>query len=249
MLPALEKRTVDAVSDTPSGTGKGAGNERYCDTHHISGSGPARLHSSHISTTAMADLYYGAVPQPSLPLPQRLRAAVRECVVIDCETTGLEPASDRVIEVAAIHVVDGEVRETVATMVDPGVPLPHVITELTGIADHELSGRPAMDEVLDGILRMIGGRTVVGHNVAFDLAFLNGELRRTTSDGTGMPPHSTLCTAECARELIPRSEVGRYRLATLADTLALPHRPAHRASEDVLATVDLLRYLEQRAAS
>lgn len=175
-------------------------------------------------------------------LPAALRAAVADCVVIDCETTGLHPADDRIIEVAAVAVRHGHVVDSFHSRVNPGQPLPPIITELTGLRDDDLATAPPAADVLRPLTDFLDGHTVVGHNVAFDLSFLSSESARTRAVTFRTPPH--LCTADSARTLIPRSEVGRYRLATLSDRLNLPHRPSHRAGGDVLATLDLLNHLD-----
>lgn len=181
------------------------------------------------------------------PLARSLTDALHDCVILDCETTGLDPENDRIIEVAAIHLVGGEIEESIHSLVDPGRPLPRTITELTGMTDLELAGQPPAASVLDDLLELTAGRILVGHNVSFDIAFVNGELGR--EGRMGLEVDSTLCTAESARELIPREKVGRYRLDRLADVLQLRHSPVHRAHEDVLATADLLRWLQIAAAT
>jgi DNA polymerase-3 subunit epsilon len=175
-------------------------------------------------------------------LPAALHDAVADCVVIDCETTGLHPADDRIIEVAAVAVRYGRVVDAFHSRVNPGQPLPQIITELTGLRDDDLATAPAAADILVPLSDFLDGHTVVGHNIAFDLSFLASESARTRAVTFRTPPH--LCTADSARTLIPRSEVGRYRLTTLADRLDLPHRPSHRAAGDVLATLDLLNHLD-----
>lgn len=181
----------------------------------------------------------------STALNDRIAEALADCVIIDCETTGLHPQDDRIIEVAALRLCDGKAVDQYHCLVDPGTPLPAIITELTGLTDSRLGGRPCIDEILDDIAAFAGtesGRTVVGHNVSFDISFINGEYRRHRGEDV-LDPGRSLCTAETARQLLPRAVVGRYRLDTLADVLALDHRPAHRAVADVYATADLLAHL------
>ncbi|WP_420098984.1 PolC-type DNA polymerase III [Corynebacterium sp.] len=178
----------------------------------------------------------------STTLRESLDAALADCVVIDCETTGLDPADARIIEIAALRVHDGVPVETFHTLVDPGVPLPREITALTGISPQQLVGKPSFADIVGDVTGFLGERTVVGHNVEFDISFINAEVRRSGSPTPPVVP-TVVCTAESARRLIPRDRVGRYRLATLADVLGLAHRPSHRAVDDVLATADLLAFL------
>jgi DNA polymerase-3 subunit epsilon len=179
---------------------------------------------------------------PPDDLPAALHDAVNDSVVIDCETTGLSPVDDRIIEIAAARVRRGHVVATFHTLVNPGRDLPAVITELTGLTGAQLREAPTVDAVLTPLSVFLEGRTVVGHNVTFDMSFIDAECAR--AGRRDVKVRTGLCTADSARTLIPRSRVGRYRLSTLADILELPHRPAHRAATDVLATVDLLNHLE-----
>lgn len=175
-------------------------------------------------------------------LPTALHDAVDDCVVVDCETTGLSPADDRIVEIAAVTVRQGRVTGSFHTLVDPGQTLPPVIADLTGLTDSALSAAPTADTVLPALTEFLDGHTVVGHNIDFDISFIAAECARTRAV-TFRPPER-LCTAASARQLIPRSQVGRYRLVALADRLGLAHRPSHRAATDVLATVDLLNHLD-----
>lgn len=179
------------------------------------------------------------------PEPDELRAALRESlrqsVVVDCETTGLDPGTDRIIEIAALRVRQGRPVALFHRLVDPGRPLPEFITSLTGLTDDRVRHAPPVAEVLGELSGFLATDTVVGHNVAFDLAFIDAEILTTHNAPRAVAP--SLCTAESARALVPRSHVGRYRLNALADTLRLRHRPTHRTVSDVLATLDLLHYL------
>lgn len=174
-------------------------------------------------------------------LRESLRRSLHDCVVVDCETTGLDPDSDRIIEIAALRVREGRPVALFHRLVDPGLPLPGIITSLTGLTDRQVRQAPPVDDILGDLSAFLSHDTVVGHNVGFDLAFIDAEI--TTSHSAPRAASSSLCTAETARSLVPRSRVGRYRLSTLAEAFDLDHRPSHRTVSDVLATLDLLHYL------
>lgn len=189
------------------------------------------------------------MPSPSpreTTLSHRLDAALSDCVVIDCEATGLDADTDRIVEIAALRLVDGRPVDHFHALVDPGRSLPRVVAELTGLGDADLRGAGPVGDVLEEAVRFTAGSTVVGHNVGFDIAFVNAEIRRS-GRGTPLDPATALCTADTARQLIPREQVGRYRLSSLAEALGLPHPPSHRAADDVLATADLLVRLDALA--
>jgi len=101
---------------------------------------------------------------------------VQELIAVDLETTGFDPETDRIIEIGAVRVRltrDGaEPGERFSTFVDPGREIGPTITRLTGIQDHDLIGAPAATEAVARFAAFAGDATFVGHNVGFDLAFL-----------------------------------------------------------------------------
>lgn len=192
-------------------------------------------------------------------LHRTLTAALHRCVIVDCETTGLDPRSDSIIEVAALRVRDGRPVALFHRLVDPHRPVPAPVTALTGLRREDLAGAPADHEMMADLLPFLRNDTVVGHHVAFDIGFLDAVSpagEHPGGAGYGGPAGwdgartatDSLCTAESARQLIPRSRVQRYRLHRLSEALGLEHRPDHRTIEDVLTTLDLLRALHDIAA-
>jgi len=166
-------------------------------------------------------------------------------VVLDVETTGGSPASASLTEVAAARYLGGELLATYQTFVRPDERIPPHITALTGISDAMVSDAPRIGEMLPSFLEFLGGGVVVGHNVRFDLSFLDHALEATGRDRIA---NATVDTLALARRLV-RDMVPNCKLGTLAATLRLPHRPSHRALTDVLATGDLLHALLERAGS
>ena len=164
-------------------------------------------------------------------------------VVLDVETTGGCPDTDALTEVGAVAFCGGERLGTFDTLVDPGVPVPPFITELTGISDDMLRGAPALHAVVPAFVEFVGGAVMVGHNVAFDLGFLDSALGRCR---LGPLPNPCVDTLALARRLV-RDMASDCALATLAAALRLEHRPAHRALADALATADLLHRLIEQA--
>ena len=166
-------------------------------------------------------------------------------VVLDVETTGGSPATCSLTEVAAARYRGGELLGTYQTFVRPDERIPPFITALTGISDAMVADAPRIGEMLPSFLEFLGGGVVVGHNVRFDLSFLNHALESTGRDRL---PNATVDTLALARRLV-RDMVPNCKLGTLAASLHLPHQPSHRALTDVLATGDLLHALLERAGS
>ena len=135
----------------------------------------------------------------------------RTFIALDLETTGLDNARDAIIEVGAAKFQDDRIIDRYSTLVNPGRPIPYEITQLTGITDRDVAGKPRFDQVASQITRFVGGAPVVGHNVSFDLGFLRGQGLLTENTG--------LDTWELSTILLP----GRsgYSLGVLAEQFGL----------------------------
>ncbi len=166
-------------------------------------------------------------------------------VVVDVETTGGSPATSSLTEVAAARYRGGEMLGTYQTLVRPDEGIPPLITALTGINDAMVFGAPRVGEMLPSFLEFIGGAVLVGHNLRFDLSFIDHALVSTGRDRLG---NAAVDTLALARRLV-RDVAPNCKLGTLASILRLPHQPSHRALTDVLATGDLLHTLLERAGS
>ncbi|MCO5330147.1 MAG: DEDD exonuclease domain-containing protein [Ilumatobacteraceae bacterium] len=164
--------------------------------------------------------------------------------VLDIETTGGDRGADTITEIGAIKVRGGECLGTFGTLVNPGRAIAPAVVLLTGITDHMVTAAPRAEAVLPSLLEFVGDAVIVGHNVGFDVGFLNTALRRA-----GHQPfrNTVVDTLPLARRLV-RDEVPDCRLGTLASRFRLGHRPTHRALDDAMATADLLHLLLERAA-
>ncbi|HLX89885.1 MAG TPA: exonuclease domain-containing protein [Acidimicrobiales bacterium] len=164
-------------------------------------------------------------------------------VVLDVETTGAAPGVAALTEIGAAVFQGGEQLGTFETLVDPGCAVPPFVSELTGITDAMVEVAPAPGLVVPAFADFVGCAVVVGHNVSFDLAFLDAALAQCHRPALSNPCVDTL---ELARRLV-RDVVPDCALSTLARALHLEHRPAHRALADALATADLLHRLIEQA--
>jgi len=165
--------------------------------------------------------------------------------VLDLETTGGDRNNDVITEIGAIKVRGGHSLGTFQTLINPGRAIPPSITIITGITDAMVMPAPRIEQVLPTLLEFCGDAVIVGHNVRFDVAFLNAALGRSHRPTLANPAIDTLALA---RRLV-RDEVPDCRLGTLASRFRLDHKPNHRALDDALATADLLHMLLERAAA
>ena len=97
---------------------------------------------------------------------------VNSYVAVDLETTGLSPKENKIIEIGAIKVIDGEVAGSFETFVNPRVAISSRITELTGITDEMVQGAPYEKEAVESFIEFCGDNLLLGHNVRFDYSFL-----------------------------------------------------------------------------
>lgn len=166
-------------------------------------------------------------------------------VVVDLETTGMSPGSDAITEVGAVKYRAGECQGELQTLVNPAAAIPPFIVGLTGITPEMTSPAPSIAAVLPAFLEFLGTAVVVGHNVRFDVAFLDAALG---AHGYPELPNRRVDTIALARRLL-NDETNNLRLATLAQHVRAERDPCHRALNDARATADLLHALLERAGT
>ena len=166
-------------------------------------------------------------------------------VVVDLETTGTSPGGDAITEIGALRLRGGELLGRFETFVNPGVPIPPMITVLTGITEAMLLPAPRITEVLPAFLEFAHDAVIVGHNIRFDCSFLDAAL---VANGYARLSHRRVDTVALARRLV-RDEVPNLRLHTLARHFRTTVEPVHRAYADAAATAEVLHALLERAAA
>ncbi len=159
-------------------------------------------------------------------------------VSIDLETTGLNPKRDRIIEIGAIRVEQGEITGEFSTFVNPGRRLEERITELTGIREEDLADAPELDVVFPVLLEFMGELPLLGHRILFDYSF----LKKAAVDRKLKFERSAVDTLQIARKYLP--ELSHRNLEYLCRYYEIPHH-AHRALEDAKATDQLFRKLAE----
>lgn len=178
-------------------------------------------------------------PEPKILIPSTY-------VVLDTETTGLYPANDLILEVGAVKVENNVIVDHYSSLIAIDMRIPKKITELTGItdADVRLHGKNEK-EVLEYLLNFIGDLPIIGHNVRFDLSFLEKGCKRQELE---MIDNQVFDTFEISRTYLPG--LPNYKLPTLADYFKIEVPIVHRAKPDCFTThivVQKLKdYLETR---
>lgn len=160
--------------------------------------------------------------------------------VIDIETTGGNYRWGSITEIA-IFIHDGnKVTEEFSTLINPGIPIPSFITQLTGISDEMVQDAPAFAEVADIIATLTKDCIFVAHNAQFDYNFIRHEFRKLGQEYE----RPTLCTVRLSRKIIPN--LASYSLGKLCDQLGIALDNRHRAGGDAAATVKLLELVFER---
>jgi DNA polymerase-3 subunit epsilon len=159
---------------------------------------------------------------------------------VDLETTGGHAARDRVIEAGIVLIEDGAVVEEYATLVNPGVRIPSIIQQFTGITDAMIADAPPFEAVADAIESRIAGRLFVAHNARFDYGFLRSEFRRAGRRFRA----PVLCTVRLSRALSP-SERG-HNLDAVMRRHGIACDVRHRALGDAKVLAEFLRIARER---
>jgi len=150
-------------------------------------------------------------------------------VVLDIETTGLDPLRDAIIEIGAVRYDGSGINDTWHSMVNPQRLVPAEITQLTGIDTSMVQDAPLIQQIMPQLVDFLGSAPIVGHNVSFDLSFL--KIHHP------LDSNKAIDTFELASVLLPRGP--RYSLAALVEVLALENLSPHRAQEDAEATLSV----------
>ena len=154
-------------------------------------------------------------------------------IAIDLETTGLNPKTERIIEIGAVRVEEGSIVDRFSVFVNPQVPIPFKIEQLTGINDSMVVDAETIEEVLPKFLEFSKGAVMVAHNAGFDMSFIIENCKRL-----GIEQDFTYVdTVGLARMLLPG--LNRFKLDTVAKALNISLLNHHRAVDDAAGTAEI----------
>lgn len=216
---------------------------------HVFGSGSATLWQSLLRKILEADASlvlrpdgWWAVPGATTAPTSEHADLLGEFVALDVETTGLRPLQQRIIEIAAIRYSGGQEVERFDSMVNPERRIPAFITKLTGIADEHVVAAPRFIDFAPELVTFLGESPILGHNVGFDIGFLNAELYRL-----GRPNliNERIDVMGLAMRMLPG--VRRPSLDKVAQAVGLSPRHIHRAAVDAELAAQVAMRLAQQA--
>ncbi|NMB57655.1 MAG: DEAD/DEAH box helicase [Chloroflexi bacterium] len=159
-------------------------------------------------------------------------------VSLDIETTGLDPVNDAIIEIGAVRFNGNRVEAEYSQMINPGRPIPPMITQLTGITDEMVRREPPVKAIIQDFENFVGDCPILGHNIRFDLGFLRRQTR-------AFEYNDIIDTYELAAVFLPTAS--RYNLGALQQLLSIPFPATHRALDDARATRGVYEKLIRKA--
>jgi DNA polymerase III subunit alpha, Gram-positive type len=162
-----------------------------------------------------------------------------EFIVFDIETTGLYPMKDRITEIGAVKIRQGQLVDRFSELINPEMPIPDNITKLTGITNAMVRDKDTIKEVLPRFLEFVGSSPLIAHNASFDCGFIRakaGELGLTVSN-------VSIDTLQLSRMLLP--ELKKHKLNLVCEHLGISLENHHRAADDAEATAQMmLKFIE-----
>ena len=160
-------------------------------------------------------------------------------VVFDLETTGFSPETNRIIEIGAVKVQNGKIVDKFSTFVNPQVPIPFRIEQLTSINDSMVIDAPVIADILPEFMKFCEGCVMVAHNADFDMSFIKKNCQRLD-----IPCKLTIVdTVALARVLLPN--LNRFKLDTVAKALGVSLENHHRAVDDAGCTAEIfVKFIE-----
>lgn len=166
---------------------------------------------------------------------------LKNYVSIDIETTGLDPKTDRIIEIGAVRVRDGMIREIRNWLINPRCELSDFIKDLTKIDEAMLADAPYIDEVLPEVIEFCKDDVLLGHNIMMDFSFLK---RNAVNRGLPFEKYG-IDTLKLARIIF--ADMEKKNLGFLCDELGITVENKHRAADDALAAVKLFQIMGEAA--
>lgn len=169
--------------------------------------------------------------------------------LVDLETTGRDPAVDRIVEIGVVVALRGEIVLRRSWLVNPGMPIPKESSDVHGITDADVAGAPPFSGVIGELAEVLGGAVPAAYNATFDRSFLLAEMDRAAYRPDALPPGlrrevSWIDPLVWARELYKTAE--SRALGEMAKLLGIELVNAHRATDDAEAALRvLLAFREQ----
>ncbi len=182
------------------------------------------------------------VSSEPLSYTKLLEPTAKDYVVFDFETTGMQPAINKIIEIGAVKVVNGNIAGVFNTLVNPDQFIPYYIVNITHITNDMIKDKRTIDKVLPEFVSFIGDLPLVAHNARFDMSFLLSNAKKQHIEIN----NSVLDTLYLSRKF--NKECAKHNLAYLTNYFNINLKNAHRAYFDALATNELYKIIQNKYA-
>ena len=182
------------------------------------------------------EAYLAPDKEPSVTNPKGQKLDCTYCV-LDLETTGFSPRTEKITEIGVMKVKDGEVIDKFSCFVNPEKPIPPRVVEVTNITDDMVKDAEKIEQVFPELLEFIKGSVLVAHNAKFDIGFLKYVARELGYEFD----FTYIDTLSLAKDIFPNLK--RYKLGKIADSLGIKVEVAHRALDDVDTTVKVFNVM------
>src|SRR3990167_1976747 len=160
-------------------------------------------------------------------------------VCLDCESTGLEPTQDSIIEIAVARFTFDQILEQFETLIDPGRDIPKTSQDIHKITPEMIAGKPKISAILPQMLKMINGHILIGHGIGFDISLVAAEAKRNQ-----IPCHiEHLSYFDTLRMARIYGESPTNSLQQLRQHFNIEPEGAHRAMSDVLVNIEVFKQL------
>lgn len=173
--------------------------------------------------------------------PSKLKILPDNCVIVDIETTGLNPLFESIIEISALKVVKDKVINEFSMLVKPEKPISSFITKLTGITNEMTQNAQTKDKVLKLFCDFIGDNPIIGHNIRFDLSFINKNLQECFDKTLSNDYADTLYFSRRVYKALQS-----HRLTNIAEYLNIDTKNAHRALKDCYITYEIMQNMKTK---
>ena len=167
-------------------------------------------------------------------------AGPREYIVVDIETTGIDPTCHFITELGAVKIKDGQIIKEYSQLINPGVQISKQITDITGIDNTMVANAPIFTQVIDDFLDFIENHPIIGHNILFDFSFLKYHCQQA---GYAFERYG-IDTLAIAKKCLP--DIQSRSLTYLIQYFNIQREKEHRAYHDALATYELYEIFKKR---
>ena len=165
---------------------------------------------------------------------------IESYVAVDLETTGLNPKHDRILEIGAVMIWNGQVEKEFSTLINPKREITDRIVDLTGISGEMVENAPGIEDVIENVISFCGGLPLLGHNILFDYSFLK---RAAVNSGYQFEKNG-VDTLKLSRKFMPQEE--KKNLSAACEWFHVKNDRAHRALADAYAAHELYQALKDR---